>query len=54
VEWNEEEATFASRRRLVADKGGRKPAHMGQQVHVGGMVTVHGVAHSRAVTGVSG
>jgi hypothetical protein len=35
VEWKEEEATFASRRRLVADKGRWKSAHMGRQVHVG-------------------
>jgi hypothetical protein len=39
VEWKEEEATFASRQRLAADKGGRKPAHMGWQVHVGATVT---------------
>jgi hypothetical protein len=39
VEWKEEEATFASRRRLVADKGRWKSAHMGRQVHVGATVT---------------
>jgi hypothetical protein len=39
VEWKVEEATFASRRRLAADKGGRKPTHMGRQVHVGATVT---------------
>jgi hypothetical protein len=35
VEWKEEEVTFASRRRLAADKGRRKPVHMGRQVKPG-------------------
>jgi hypothetical protein len=50
VEWKEEEATFASRRRLAADKGGQKLAHMGRQGHMG---AIRGVAHARVTTGAA-